>query len=417
MYTVLIVDDEDELRQSLIRQTNWVSAGFEVVGEAKNGIDALAMIEELERDLLLTDIKMPFLSGLELARQVREIRPNMYIAFLSGYDDFSFAQQAIQYNIISYILKPISSEEMEAELAKIKQKIDLQFSSFQSQINERLEMAEFLMHLLNNSDGAMPGEDELLKEASACGMGSGQSGALCTVLITRIMDCEGQNKTSRASVSAIDTILAKYLSHGSFYAKGRVISLVSGSQSRLDAYLHILIEDIAQSFKRILGLECQLGISRSVSRLSDCHEAYKEVMEELAKVETAGIFFAADKLHRKTNGELVCDQVREVIQAKYANPDLSLVSVSHEIGVSPNYLSFLVKKTTGSTFIELLTQARICKAKELLLNSSLKVREISELCGYNEQHYFSYCFKRLVGISPKDCRRQMAQGERMEDAK
>ena len=72
-----------------------------MVGEAENGIEALELVERMEPDLLLTDIRMPFVSGIELARQVREVRPTTQIAFLSGFDEFSYAQQAIQYNIIS----------------------------------------------------------------------------------------------------------------------------------------------------------------------------------------------------------------------------------------------------------------------------------------------------------------------------
>ena len=119
-YTVVVADDEEEIRRSLVRRVKWEEIGFEVVGEAENGADALELVEELEPDLLLTDIKMPFLSGIELARAVREVRPMVQIAFLSGFDDFTYAQQAIQYNIVSYMLKPISAKEIEAELIKIK---------------------------------------------------------------------------------------------------------------------------------------------------------------------------------------------------------------------------------------------------------------------------------------------------------
>jgi two-component system response regulator YesN len=108
-YTILVADDEEELRRALIGKVNWESVGFTVIGEAENGVEALELVEKLKPDLLLTDIKMPFVSGIELARQVREVHPSTQIAFLSGYDDFSYAQKAIQYNIISYMLKPISA--------------------------------------------------------------------------------------------------------------------------------------------------------------------------------------------------------------------------------------------------------------------------------------------------------------------
>ena len=110
MYTIVVADDEEDLRRTIIRKIDWESIGFQVVGEAENGVEALELVTKNEPDLLLTDIRMPFISGLELARQVREVRPSTQIAFLSGYDDFSYAQEAIRYNIISYLLKPNSLE-------------------------------------------------------------------------------------------------------------------------------------------------------------------------------------------------------------------------------------------------------------------------------------------------------------------
>ena len=128
-YTIVVAYDEEEIRRSLIRKVDWDEAGFRVVGEAENGIEALELVEKLEPDLLLTDLKMPFVSGIELARQVREIRPTMQIVFLSGYDDFTYAQQAIQYNIISYMLKPISAKEVTEELKKFIKKWKRSFRS------------------------------------------------------------------------------------------------------------------------------------------------------------------------------------------------------------------------------------------------------------------------------------------------
>ena len=141
MYTVVVADDEEEIRRGIIKKVRWEELGFRVVGDAENGVEALELVEKLEPDLLLTDIRMPFMSGIELARQVREIRPTVQIAFLSGFDDFSYAQQAIQYNIISYMLKPISSQELEEELKNIKEIIDQKFEEFASKesVQDRLD--------------------------------------------------------------------------------------------------------------------------------------------------------------------------------------------------------------------------------------------------------------------------------------
>ena len=119
-YTVLVVDDEQNQRRALIQKVDWEAAGFTVIGEAENGVEAIEIVEILEPDLIFTDIKMPMISGLELAAKVREISPITQIVILSGYDNFEYAQTAIQYNIVRYLLKPISSEELSKELCEIR---------------------------------------------------------------------------------------------------------------------------------------------------------------------------------------------------------------------------------------------------------------------------------------------------------
>ncbi len=150
MYTVVVADDEEEIRRALVKKIDWNSLGFELVGEASNGAEALELTEKLCPDLLLTDIMMPFIGGIELARQIREVRPSTQIAFLTGYEVFEFAKKAIQYNIVSYLLKPISAEEMSEELIKIRKIIDKKFEQFRSsaQAMEHLETISFVMPLL-----------------------------------------------------------------------------------------------------------------------------------------------------------------------------------------------------------------------------------------------------------------------------
>ena len=109
LYTVIVADDEDELREAVCTMIPWEALGFHLVGSASNGLDALELVEQLEPDLLLTDIRMPFITGIERARQVREIRPAMHIAFLSGYDDFEYAKQAIQLSLIHILRFWLSS--------------------------------------------------------------------------------------------------------------------------------------------------------------------------------------------------------------------------------------------------------------------------------------------------------------------
>lgn len=111
-YTILLVDDESAVREGIRNRTPWERYNFKVVGEAGNGIEALEMIEELHPDVVITDIKMPYLDGMELIKEIRKSHPPVTIIIISGYDEFTYAQQAIRYDVSEYVLKPVTSEDI-----------------------------------------------------------------------------------------------------------------------------------------------------------------------------------------------------------------------------------------------------------------------------------------------------------------
>lgn len=564
MYTIVIADDEEELRRAIVRRIPWEEIGFCVVGEAENGIEALDIVEKTAPDLLLSDIRMPFISGIELARQVREVRPATQIAFLSGYDDFTYAQQAIQYNIISYMLKPISMDELTEKLIEIRKKLDQIFAGFAARGNEAMKRSEFLLPLLldaSRADRTSAREQRLGQQAEACGMvrpgagnahffvlaasmwkqnaavGQSRTGTETGITSGRNPDNgAGQggeqqafvNCTDQSHVHAVETILKKYVSCENFFMEDRVVSVFWGTQGVLDKYLHILGDDIVQSTERILGLRCCLGVSRMTDSFSALSEAYRDAVNAMRYAAASGrdsIRYIADeepfsgtdiddvmkaaaaveeKLRSSSSEELeqylrslfvylkrepgtreklnfmmtemlfcacrtlysitpdtedeilksdpfmqqmrflscsledagehfvrffmrvrdriaekrqkssldICDKALRYMQEHYADTALSLVSLSAEIGVSPNYLSSLIKKRTGKSFVDFLTQQRMDTARRMLLTSSMKIREVAEACGYSDQHYFSYSFKKYEGISPNMLRQQADQEKR-----
>ncbi|MFT8350927.1 response regulator [Clostridium saccharoperbutylacetonicum] len=124
LYKIMIVDDEEEIRLGIIKRIDWEANGFVVVGDAENGQDALEKAEKLQPDVIMTDIKMPYMDGLELGKKLVELMPSTKIIVFSGCDDFEYAHQAIKINVVEYVLKPINSAEFIEVLQRLKSQLD-----------------------------------------------------------------------------------------------------------------------------------------------------------------------------------------------------------------------------------------------------------------------------------------------------
>ena len=413
LYTVIVADDEDELREAVCTMIPWEDYGFRLVGDASNGLDALQLVEKHEPDLLMTDIRMPFISGIELARQVREIRPATNIAFLSGYDSFEYAKQAIQYNIISYMLKPLTMEGLGAELRAIRQKIDDQFARFRQTVprSDRPDLRTAMLMPLVLDDYAEPEEEAQLEEyGRQCGLlRDVDDRPYYTVMVSAVLSEEGNSCTTPAFVASVDTLAAKYLRAVSFFASGKVVTILLGNRSDFEEYLHILADEIPQMTQRVLGKRCRIGVSRVTRTLTGLHAAYREAMEALRQSDgTEGSAqFVSDLEPSVKGGSLLCKRALDTLDQHYMDANLSLVSLSGMLDVSPNHLSACIKKYAGETFINILIRKRMEAARELLADSSLKIQDVSQRCGYTDQHYFSYCFKKYCGESPNAMRRRL----------
>ena len=204
----------------------------------------------------------------------------------------------------------------------------------------------------------------------------------------------------------------------SFFASGKVIAVLLGNPSDFEEYLHILADELPQMADRVLGRRCRIGVSRAVRSLSELHGAYREAMEALRQGDRSesGAQFISDLAPAVKGGNLLCKRALEALDQNYMDAGLSLVSLSGMLDVSPNHLSACIKKYAGETFINILIRKRMEAARELLASSNLKIQEISLRCGYTDQHYFSYCFKKYCGESPNAMRRRLETGKAGEGA-
>lgn len=124
MYTVLVAEDEFEVREAIVSGTDWAGLGFQVTDSAENGQEAWELFAKGAPDLLLTDIRMPFMDGLQLAERVKRQYPGTRVVILSGYDEFEYAQRALKLSVDEYVLKPFSSGDLANVLAKVRTVLD-----------------------------------------------------------------------------------------------------------------------------------------------------------------------------------------------------------------------------------------------------------------------------------------------------
>lgn len=400
LLSVVVADDEQELLGAVCQLIDWEGIGFKLVGRASNGLDALQLVEELQPDFLLTDIHMPFISGTALAAQVKAVQPLIQVAFLSGYDEFEYAQQGIASEVIAYFLKPISMAQLTQELIEIHRKIEKKQADFsaarQDASNYQAVAAAMLLDCYFYA-----GREENLKALSRMGLAP-ESIRSVTVAALSCADADAQ--ACQTALGAAEKFLSRQYPCRGFCSAGRIVLLLTSENGFLQ--LHAAIDELRRALKRLLDLDVSAGISKEHAPDADFHEAYKEAMEALKTAETESGFCAADG---QSGIDQLCGRVLQIIDKEYMDETLTLQSVSERLHVSASYLGPNIKKNAGDTFINLLIRKRMAVALNLLQSSDSRIAEIARRCGYSDQSYFGYCFKKFYGVSPAKMRQEREQ--------
>lgn len=170
MYKVFVVDDEIVIREGLRNNIDWEKNGFFLVGEAPDGEIALPMIRDEKPDILITDIRMPFLDGIALCREVRRVMPWIQIVILSGFDSFEYAKQAISLGVQEYLLKPISADELKSVLARL-------VASIEKEQMERRDLEKLRQQMRN---GKMLVQDQVISNVIMNGVSENEGRKICT---------------------------------------------------------------------------------------------------------------------------------------------------------------------------------------------------------------------------------------------
>ncbi|WP_105617660.1 response regulator transcription factor [Vallitalea okinawensis] len=149
MIRILIVDDEPLFREYLRKKINWQDYGFNIIGEAKNGVEALELTDELYPDIVLTDINMPHMNGLELTEELYKRYPDMGVILITGHSEFEYARKAVKLGVADYILKPFQKEELLMTLLKFRNNIKTSHElKARDQTNKELLTAGIINNLL-----------------------------------------------------------------------------------------------------------------------------------------------------------------------------------------------------------------------------------------------------------------------------
>ena len=369
MLRTFLVEDEIVVRETIKKMIPWEQYGYELVGEAPDGEVALPMIKNLKPDLLITDIKMPFMDGLELSRLVKKALTDIKIVILSGYNEFDYAKEAIKMGISDYILKPVTSAALVEALKRVA-----------DTIREEREREK----LLERYFASYKKYTEFLDQTDYRGVDRR--------LIEEFLKL--------GSVDECETFVEEYFAA---VGENNYKSLL------LRQYMVVDIFYCVQEFVRNLGIEEELPESfRDIKRIP---QAITEV--EKTKHYLVGLFGCALEVRDRVSSDRYGQVIREAksfIKENFSRGDFSLNLVAAHIGVSPSYFSSIFRQETGQTFVEYLTRVRIDSACEMLKCTNLRTAEIGERAGYNDPHYFSSAFKKVMGMSPKEYKTSVRQG-------
>ena len=364
MIKVFLVEDEAIIRRGIKKNVEWEKNGFEFVGEAGDGEYAYPQILKTEPDILITDIKMPFMDGLELSHLVKKILPNTKIIILSGYNEFEYAKEAITIGISEYLLKPVTAASLTAVLRKVKEEI--REEKEKSRLLERYFVSyEKYNAFLDKTD--YTGVDrKLIQDFLKLGS-AGEEG----MFIDEYLAAVGENNYR-------SFLLRQYMTIDIFFC---VQEFLKG--------LSVCADEIPP----------ELGDIKYIPKIVVSEEQTVSYLKELF----AFAISERDRVSGNRYGSLI-DTAKQYLAEHFESNDVSLNTVAAQVGVSSSYFSSIFKQETGQSFVEYLTKLRIDKACELLRCTTLRTAEIGERVGYNDPHYFSATFKKVMGQSPKDYR-------------
>lgn len=354
MYRVMIVDDDLATLYMLKRFKNWEQCGFFIGGEACDGKEALQKLAETRYELIITDIKMPGMDGIEFIQELRTQNLDTCVIFLSTHSDFQFAKQGIRYGVFEYMTKPLE----EAALSDILTRAKVYIAAKKEQ-EERINNFEKVHE--GDNKAYYPGEHEKL-------------------IISQIINSDTELKnTAKEAFAEICTL------YDCDAPKVRVLAntLLFNIRTKIDEKFPWLakIEGTTDfsHIKELTGIEA-IGF--------EFMEGLGEIMEKVRKYQLNH----PDSLIRK-----ICQCVIDNIEK-----EINLEIIANEVHISKDYVGKLFKQKVACNFNDYVTKIKMEHAKYLIVAGDYRNYEISEKLGYKKTDYFSALFKNYTGLTPTE---------------
>jgi len=396
MWKVMIADDEPKIRRGLRTSIERLRADMRVVAEAEDGENALAVAQAEKPDILMIDVRMPFLNGLELIERLNGVLSDCIVVVVSGHDEFEYAQRALRLKVFDYVLKPVPQDTLAAVLDRAvealaesrRQKLYLGWAQEQLEKNLPQLREQFLRDWLHGRLSSV----EIAEQERFLGVHT--SGPLSMVLVhvveRTLPTAPSEERERRLALYAIRSALEEIFSAFEprwIFGDGDNVAVVAGCAGSKE-----WVEAAAGIEPRVVPSLCPAVIVShgAVADGAGAPEAFEAMGSEVAE--------------RGSHRTLVT-VAQGYIDGHYADPALSLEEVASAAQISPGYLSRLLKLETGFSFVDYLTRVRINKAVLMMSDPAVKVYEVAEAVGYQSQHYFSRAFKRVFGRPPVEFRK------------
>ncbi len=306
LYKMILVDDEDEVRGRISSRIS-EETGFSVVGTAGNGYDALDLIEEHAPHVVLTDIKMPYIDGIELASIIRREYPTVRIGFLTGYNEFDYAREAIKLRVQSYLTKPLTEDAIREFLKQLRQELDEELrTNYSRQIVEQqyqeslpLLIDHCLVSLLFTREESGSSEIEQLK---GYGVDLEEEYRAAFVSVERneehwnVIEFEKLKMSVRGNLEK--ALRREEIGVHTFFFNDGIVAVLKGKGHRFDEEVDLVLNQIIRSIERFLLVRVMIGVSRRHRGFRDFGRAYDEATGalEAGRLQSVGRLIYVDDL-------------------------------------------------------------------------------------------------------------------------